>query len=89
MKSIECTCDAMPVQYEGELDNGERFYFRARWSHWGFGVGQTKDAAVANCVMWEPWGNDFASASHMPLDEAERIIAECERKYLEDQSCAT
>lgn len=34
--SIQLTCHAAPVQYEGRLSDGKAFYFRARWDAWEF-----------------------------------------------------
>ena len=34
---IEMTCEAAPLQFEGEID-GNPFYFRARWESWRFTI---------------------------------------------------
>lgn len=41
------TCSAAPVQIEGTLTDGRRFYFRARFGRAQLGIGPTVDAAVA------------------------------------------
>lgn len=48
--SMELTCPAAPVQLEGELDDGRRFYFRARFRKIEFGIGQTVTEAAEKTV---------------------------------------
>lgn len=91
---MKCTCGACPVQYEGKLEDGKFFYFRARWDEWDFGVGDSRDEAVTQSMLIEPTGfartgevgdGDF-SASWMGHAEAERIIHACVAEYTEAQS---
>lgn len=68
----------------GRLQDGNHFYFRARYSSWGFGVGKTEDSAVDG-VEWyweEPWSEEAFGASYMPEDVARRIIRSCVEMYV-------
>lgn len=90
---MRCTCGACPVQYQGTLENGKHFYFRARWGEWSFAVGDSFDEAVTQSMLIAPTefqqrgetGGEF-DASWMELAEAERIIRECVAAYAETQA---
>lgn len=85
--TLERTCDAAPVQYEGKIGD-LYFYFRARWNGWSFGIGKTQLEA-AEATMYEnglfsrrsDWGGEFAAASWMPFDVAEELIRQCIEEY--------
>lgn len=81
-----------PVQGHGKIA-GVEFYFRARWEEWTF--------ALATGEMLDPidisssgqgffregrYGQKPYDASWMPLEEAERIIRECARQFLDTKT---
>jgi hypothetical protein len=83
--------DESPVEYEGTI-NGRPFYFRARHDWWFFGVANTVDeASVADLLTATAhaffrkakWGDGPYAASHIPFEEAERIIRACAEEYVE------
>lgn len=83
------TCDAAPVQYEGEVD-GKVYYFRARYDRWAFGIADefalAVDAAMGGCCGWHDSGDydptgDGWGASWMDHADAERIIRLCITNY--------
>lgn len=87
--TLECTCTACPVQYEGCVD-GYWFYFRARWDGWECSFSDTLDHALdvtgLNDKPFSPrdayftgiWGTARGmDASHMDHQAAEAIIAGC------------
>ena len=54
---IRKTCSGSPVQWEGLLDDGRDWYFRARFEHASLGVGATPEEAVwAACWELDPSG---------------------------------
>lgn len=63
-----------PVEAEGTLDNGDRFYFRARGESWSFEAG---DGPARSYVWSEPWGDRKYAASYMPEETARLIIESC------------
>jgi len=78
------TCPACPVQIEGAVD-GMRFYYRARWDAWSFGVGHTSDDAIRArhedvrdgwSTGGEAEGDDAFLGSWMPHSEAWRHVIE-------------
>jgi hypothetical protein len=90
------TCTAAPVQAEGTI-LGKPFYFRARHEHWSFAVSenpgvdpidiQTPEQGSAHGFFAEEeYGEESFAASHMPLEEAERIIGRCADMYLRMKS---
>lgn len=44
--SYTLTCEACPTQYEGDLADGRRFYFRYRFARAMLGIGATDHDAV-------------------------------------------
>lgn len=69
----------MPVQGEGSLINGERFYFRARHESWSFAVAPTREAAI-EAPVWEwrePYGDRLGAAGDMAEDTARDLIESC------------
>ena len=94
MKELDYTftCTAAPVQAEGTI-SGMPFYFRARHEHWSFAVSenptvspveiQTQEQGSAHGFFAEErYGEDSFAASHVPLEEAGRIIERCAGMYL-------
>jgi hypothetical protein len=77
--TIESLGGGVPVQGEGKLKDGRRFYFRARHERWSFSVGATSDEAIENPTwIWaEPWGDAAYSAGYMPEPLARAIIQSC------------
>ena len=77
--TMERTCGACPVQYEG-LVNGHQWYFRARYNAWSLHVAETTTdeeyAAVNGPIvlsgeLTERWQYD---AGYMPTEVAEALI---------------
>jgi hypothetical protein len=66
----EMTCSAAPVQVEGRLPDGRRFYFRARHSEATLAVGGDDPSDVPE---WER-SERHEMASHLPADDGEDII---------------
>lgn len=60
-----------PVQGEGYIQ-GHPWYFRARHKHWSLEVSYQ----VGNLIESDSWsiGNEYDGASHMPHEEAVRLI---------------
>lgn len=88
IRSITQTLAACPVQYDGVLGDGRVFYFRARHEGWKFGVGETKDEAVAAAMGEEglfALSGEHDNASWMPAAEAELIIADCVFDYFKNR----
>ena len=90
------TCTAAPVQAEGTI-SGKPFYFRARHKHWSFAVSENPSVDPADIqaseqgsahgfFVEEKYGEEPFAASHMPLEEAERIIGRCAEMYLRNKS---
>lgn len=86
--TLECTCTAAPVQYEGIVD-GHGFYFRARYMAWSCSFSDTIDHAIGFCEITAEyysrrdafftgeWGTGQYDASYMDADIAEKIIDAC------------
>ncbi len=86
--SYAFTTTGAPVQAEGTVA-GHRFYFRARYDRWSFGLTEDPaadpvdvESAAQGFYCEGEAGGPFA-ASWMPLDEAEALIRRCAREYLE------
>lgn len=87
--SIAFTCDACPVQAEGDVD-GDKFYFRARWDSWTFSIpsNPADDAVEVSIGAAEGYHykQDYGvkeswSAGWMELDEAEAFIRQAADEY--------
>lgn len=76
----QVTCAAAPVQVEGSLPNGERFYFRARHSDVSLGIGGNDPADIPE---WEDSAT-HQEASYLPTAVGEAIIRRLARRYLEE-----
>jgi hypothetical protein len=84
-----------PVQAEGSVA-ARPFYFYARWHEWSFSVSETTDVSAvdmsamlqADAFGFQVTGTTAESydAGWMEFDEAERIIKQCSRQYLELKS---
>ena len=82
-RTLTCTCEVAPVQFEGDID-GNPFYFRAWSNSWssdlvepGANPIRTATAAREEKLLYHCcsiWGEEIADASCMPKTEAERII---------------
>jgi hypothetical protein len=75
---------AAPVQLEGTLPSGERFYFRARWDEVSLAVGGDDPCDVPDSerVGHEPYGDQgFMEASILPSDDGVRLLHELVRRY--------
>lgn len=75
---IDSLGGTMPVQSEGSLTSGERFYFRARHEFWSFRVARTAAAIQEPVWEWqEPYGDHPGAAGEMDHDTARAIIESC------------
>ncbi|MEW2472247.1 hypothetical protein AB0875_00505 [Micromonospora gifhornensis] len=83
--AAQVTCSAAPVQAEGFLPNGERFYFRARHSDVSLGIGGDDPADIPE---WED-SESHQEASYLPAADGEAIIRRLARRYLEERQAAT
>ncbi|WP_433344612.1 hypothetical protein [Micromonospora sp. CA-111912] len=78
----QVTCSAAPVQIEGSLLNGDRFYFRARHSDVSLSIGGDDPADIPE---WED-SESHQEASYLPAAAGEAIIRRLARRYLSDVS---
>ncbi|KAB2809292.1 hypothetical protein F9L07_19830 [Pimelobacter simplex] len=69
VKAADVTCQAFPVQIEGELHDGRRFYFRYRFGRAGIGIGATDHDAVRDQRGDVEYGGEFSG----DLDEGEEL----------------
>lgn len=74
----QVTCEAAPVQVEGTLPSGERFYFRARHSDVSLGIGGDDPADIPE---WEA-SESHQEASYLPATVGEAMIRRLARRYL-------
>ena len=81
--TIEMTCSACPVQFEGTLTNGKWFYFRARGG-WSLGVGDSLEDAVNGLDFehYEDWNGDEYSG-YMSTEDALACIQKALVLYLQ------
>ncbi|MCP3785136.1 hypothetical protein NLX85_17350 [Micromonospora sp. A3M-1-15] len=77
----QVTCSAAPVQVEGSLPNGERFYFRARHSDVSLGIGGDDPADIPE---WED-SESHHEASYLPAADGEAFIGRLARSYLAER----
>lgn len=75
----QVTCAAAPVQVEGSLPSGERFYFRARHSDVSLGIGGDDPADIPE---WED-SESHQGASYLPAASGEAIIRRLACRFLE------
>ncbi|NED53649.1 hypothetical protein EAD96_30325 [Micromonospora sp. BL1] len=73
----QMTCEAAPVQMEGHLPSGERFYFRARHSDVSLGIGGEDPSDIPE---WEE-SESHEEASWLPATDAEAIIRRLALRY--------
>lgn len=79
---IELTCFAAPIQLEGTVPAGDRFYYWCRGNSCSLSIGGTDPADAA------PWNgektveSDFA-ASYLPPDAAVRILLDLLGQWLQ------
>ncbi|SCL50284.1 hypothetical protein [Micromonospora chersina] len=73
----QVTCEAAPVQVEGRLPSGERFYFRARHSDVSLGIGGEDPADIPE---WEE-SESHEEASWLPATDGEAIIRRLALRY--------
>ena len=86
--SAEITCEACPLQIEGTLPNGERFYFRARWDRASLEIGSREDPD-SHALFDHPertWRRSVADwtapeASWLDPPEAVRLLMEWVRDF--------
>lgn len=81
---IRFTCDQFPVQAEGDVD-GDKFYFRARWGEWAFGVPSNPaddpaDVAFGNAEGFVS-GSGYDDTQWLTLDAARQIMLEAAQQY--------
>lgn len=76
----QVTCFAAPVQVEGSLPSGERFYFRARHRDVSLGIGGDDPADVPE---WEH-SESHEEASYLPAVVGEAVVRRFVRRYLEE-----
>lgn len=71
--NITWTCLGCPMQAEGAIDDGRKFYFRYRWGKATFGIGATVSDAVRDpgevCVAYGD-----SSQGVLDEDEADRLL---------------
>jgi hypothetical protein len=90
------TSTTAPVQAEGTIE-GSAFYFRSRHDHWSFAVsddsnidpidiGSPEEGAAHGFFIERRYAGGPAGAGQMPLEEAERIIDDCARQYLNERA---
>lgn len=82
IKKLERTCDAAPLQYEGELVDGEYIYFRDRHGQWCLDICDSK-------VDWHE--NKFqlsvsSSNGNLSFGHAEELIEWIVRFYCESKN---
>ncbi|TYC02111.1 hypothetical protein FXF53_10395 [Micromonospora sp. WP24] len=77
----QVTCSAAPVQMEGRLPSGERFYFRGRHSDVTLAVGGDDPADIPE---WER-SESRQEASWLPAAEGEAIVRRLASRYLEQR----
>ncbi|WP_155832795.1 hypothetical protein [Hymenobacter swuensis] len=92
MGTLEGCC---PVQAEGTVAS-RPFYFHARWHEWSFCVSETAEVSavdMSSMLQADTFGFQVTGttaetydAGWMEFDEAERIIKQCSRQYLELKS---
>jgi hypothetical protein len=75
------TCSAAPVQVEGLLPNGERFYFRARHTEACLGVGGADPSDVPAWEQCEP----RPEASYLPADDGLHMLHRFADMYYAEQ----
>lgn len=84
---VEVTAYAAPVQLEGRVPSGPRFYYRCRWETCTLGVGGDDPADVAE---WE--GERFLegeySAGHLAPAEAVRVLLALHSAWMRDRAPA-
>ena len=78
---VEMTCHAAPVQLEGALPCGERFYFRSRHDEVLLAVGGSDPADFA------PWERSVAydGAAYLPADPGLRLLLDLVAEH--EMSC--
>ncbi|MEU4704365.1 hypothetical protein [Nonomuraea dietziae] len=78
---IEITGFAAPIQLEGALPSGDRFYYRCRWDTCSLDIGGDDPAAVADWTHEQIVEGDHA-ASYLRPDEAVRILLDLHTQWL-------
>ncbi len=73
-------CGHCPVQAEGTID-GQRFYFRARGTHWSLAIGANLDIDP-DWYLKVRYSADPFAAGWMAETEARAIIERCAIEYL-------
>lgn len=74
-----------PVQAEGTI-RGVPFYFRARWSHWTFDVGDDPVGEESVLFHREATYGEDADASWMSHDVARAIVRACAAAAFNDEA---
>ncbi|MGC5333500.1 hypothetical protein [Micromonospora sp. DT62] len=77
----EVTCVAAPVQVEGTLPSGERFYFRARHGDVSLGIGGDNPADIPE---WEA-SESHQEASYLTAAVGGTMIRRLARRYREER----
>ncbi|MEV0820593.1 hypothetical protein [Nonomuraea rubra] len=80
---IDVTCFAAPVQLEGAVPEGDRFYYRCRWDTCSLDVGGDDPSAVGDWVGEQSLEGEYA-ASYLHPDEAVRILLELHGRWLRE-----
>lgn len=80
--TVDITCTAAPVQLEGVLPTGERFYLRARHEEVELDIGGDDPSDVPEWVGVMPYreSGEFA-ASCLPAEHGLAIIAALTRRF--------
>lgn len=72
---------AAPVQLEGALPGGERFYFRARWNEITLAVGGQDPADTGAWECTVPYGDADADASWLDASDGLTILLDLVQQY--------
>lgn len=66
VSDLTMTCPAVPVQFEGDLSDGSRFYFRYRFGEAALGTGPDDEAARSfEGRTWLSIGDDYDGSMTM------------------------
>ncbi|MGW6501237.1 hypothetical protein [Nonomuraea angiospora] len=80
--TIEITGFAAPIQLEGALPSGDRFYYRCRWDTCSLDIGGDDPAALANWTREQIVEGEYA-ASYLHPDKAVRILLDLYAQWLQ------
>ncbi len=80
--TVQITCTAAPVQIEGRLPSGERFYLRARHDEVMLAIGGDDPAEAPEWVGMFTYGEVGGyAASYLPADQGLAIIVHLAQQF--------